>query len=282
MTLRIRGLRVRALIVASIAAALTPAIASANVIGFGDFSQFTLNQNDSGSPPTISSGTIELTNGGGGEARSLYYNTPQNITSFTASFTYQTPAGGMTVFNFDPSAAFVIQNSPQGVNAVGTGGESFAYSGIPDSAAVSLQLGGGEDEPGSSGTGLFTDGNVTTAASTSPVNLTSGDPINVLLSYSGGRLNETLTDTVTDATFNTTYLTNLQTAIGGPTAYVGFTAATDNSGTQYQYFSNFQFTNNAVPEPSSICLLAIGAIAAGAVCWRRSKRGNPVVQGVSS
>ena len=96
---------------------LTSHASAAVINGFGDFSQFTYNQNpaDIGSPPTVSPGTITITDGGGGEGRSLFYNAPVNITSFTASFTYQIPPGGATVFDFDPSAAFVIQNSPQGV-----------------------------------------------------------------------------------------------------------------------------------------------------------------------
>jgi hypothetical protein len=70
---------------------------------------------------------------------------------------------------------------------------------------------------------------------------------------------ETLTDTLTSSVYSTTYLANLTSAIGGTTAYVGFTAATDNSTTQNQFLSNFQFTTSPTPEPSSIIMIAIGA-----------------------
>ena len=235
--------------------------AAADIQGFGDFSQFAYNHSDNGSPPTVSPGIITITDGGGQEGRSLFYNTPQNITSFTVSFRYQIPSGSATVFDFDPSAAFVIQNSPQGVHAVGSGGETFAYSGITNSAAVSLQL-GGNGATGSSGTGLFTGGIVSTAMSTSPVLLTLGHPVDVVLSYNGSTLTETLRDTVTSTEFSKSYLTNLVNAIGGNTAYVGFTAATDNSGfqpPQSQTLSNFHFAN--VPEPGSFFLAALALLA---------------------
>ena len=41
---------------------MLPTPAHADIIGFGDFSGFTVNQTDSGSAPTISNGTILLTN----------------------------------------------------------------------------------------------------------------------------------------------------------------------------------------------------------------------------
>lgn len=237
----------------------TPCLARADILGFGDFSQFTYNQNDTGSPPTISTGAITITDGGSGEARSLFFNTPQDISkSFTASFTYQIPPGSSTVFDFDPSAAFVIQNSPQGLHAVGTSGEDFGYSGITNSAAVSLQL-VGNGATGGGLSSLFTGGNVGTSMSTNPVILTLGDPISVQLHYdpSKNQLVETLKDTITSAEYSKTFLINLAGAVGSTSAYVGFTAATDNGGfnpPQSQTLSDFRFTS--VPEPSTFAMLA--------------------------
>lgn len=239
--------------------------------GFGDFSQWTYNQNpnDTGSAPTVIPGQITLTDGGGSEARSLFYDTavPTITSSFEASFTYQVPVGSGTVFDFDPSLAFVIQNSPQGLHAVGQSGESFAYSGITNSAAVSLQL-VGSGATGGGDTGYFTGGNVTTAMSTSPVIPTLGDPINVVLTYNGSLLTETLTDSVAGTVFSKNYLVNLGNAIGGTTAYIGFTAATDNSGfqpPQSQTLSNFHFSS-PIPEPPSIVLT--GAAILVLIGWR--------------
>jgi hypothetical protein len=59
------------------------------------------------------------------------------------------------------------------------------------------------------------------------INLGSGDPIRVHLTYDSGTLSEVLTDTITGAVFSTTYTVNIPTVVGGGgLAYVGFTAAT--------------------------------------------------------
>jgi PEP-CTERM motif len=235
------------LIAASLVLAESIPLAHADIIGFGDLSQFTLNQDDSASPATIPSpGSIELTNSGIGEARSLFYDTPQNISHFSASFTYQ----ALTTDNIDNSgAAFVLQNSPAGPHAVGN--YSFAYGNLPNSAAITLES--------MNETGVYTNGIMSGgSASTSPVNLFSGDPVDVALVYDGATLHETLTDLVTSSTFSKTYLINLPSAIGSSIAFVGFTAGTyplSYGGTGEQIFSNFN-----VPEPSSVALLGIGTL----------------------
>lgn len=230
-------------------AMLSPA-ARADINGFGDFSQYQINidQNDVGAAPTIPTpGTIELTNGGG-ETRSIFATTPQNVSQFIASFTYKATNGG-----YD-GAAFVIENDPSGDAALGLGG-SAAYQGITKSIAVLLDLNG-------SNTGLFTNGNIGGGEqSTSPVNLNSGDPINVQLKCSGSTLTETLFDTVTSASFSTSdlLLTSIPTTVGSSTAYVGMTAGT-YPGYANQFFSNFQFSSSVTPEPCSAALLATAAL----------------------
>ena len=131
------------------------------------------------------------------------------------------------------------------------------YGGLPNSAAITLYQ---DFLIGS--TGLFTGGNLgSSGVSTAPVKLASGDPINVTLIYNGSTLTETLTDSITSGTFSTTYLESLSSAIGSPTAFVGFTAATsDTFSGPNQVISNFQFNATVVPEPSSLALLAAGGL----------------------
>ena len=240
--------------------------ASADILGFGDFSGFAVNLGDAQSPPVVNGGQIELTTGKS-EFRSIFAKAPQNITKFTASFTYQmTNADGRDF----AGAAFVIQNSPEGSAALTT--NYLAYQGMPDSVAVTLELTGG--------TGLYSNGTVGgSSVSTSPVNLGSGDPINVTLTYNGTTLSQTLVDSLASATFSRTYLitTPLPTVVGGSTAFVGITAANGAAfGADDQFLSNFQFT--AVPEPSSWTLLLFGV--AGMLRYLRHK--NPTQSGLGA
>jgi hypothetical protein len=247
---------------------LAPPAAHANIMGFGNFSGFTVNVDDTGSAPTVSSGTIRLTNAGTvNESRSIFFNTPQSIAGFTASFTYQESAGAN---GLDPGACFVLQNSTSGAGAVSTG--DFGYAGLPgNSIGVTLELGG-------NASGYYTDGSYGGGSpSTSPVNLLSGDPINVTLTYNGSTLQESLLDTTTNASYSNSFLilTPIPTVLGGSTAYVGFTADSYGSSDFFggdavnQSFSNFQYTTSPVPEPSTFALLGVGAIGLLAWGWRR-------------
>ncbi len=244
---------------------LAPSTAHADILGFGNFSGFTVNQaaGDTYSAPTVSGGTIHLTNYVN-EDRSIFYNTPQNISqSFTASFTYQAD-------NYEDGACFVLQNSPSGASAVTAG--AYGYDGLPgDSLAVNFV--------GGSVSGYFTDGNANgSGLSTSPVNFDSGHPINVTLTYNGPELQEQLMDLTTSATFSQTFLivTPIPTVLGGSTAYVGLTAGTNQFAAD-QYFSNLQFTTSPVPEPSTFVLLGVGAISLLGYGWRRARRAGSFV-----
>jgi hypothetical protein len=220
----------------------------ADINGFGNFSGFTINQNDSGATPSVSipNDSIQLVNGGV-EKRSIIFETPQAISAFTASFTATAQEGD--------GACFVLENNAAGANAVG----GFAgYSGMTNSAAVGLLI----FTATTGGTGLFTNGSigVNGGSSSSPVAL-NVDPISVSLTYDGTILSETLTDAKKGTTFSTSYLVNLPSLLGSSTAFVGFTAGATVDPGQGETISNFQFTNS-VPEPASCGLLAVGAITA--------------------
>jgi hypothetical protein len=181
---------------------------------------------------------ITLTNDLQGEYGSWFGSNTHSITAFTASFDYQASgdADGM---------AFILQNDPRGAGALGTdfaqnGGTGLGYEGISPSAAVEFNF-YGNDPPHVPGTNFATDGSVGSYNPTGDVTLGNGDNIQVVLSYDGNILTETLTDLTNGATYSTSYTgIDLSDIVGSNSAYVGFSAGTGlDSSTQT--VSNFNF-----------------------------------------
>jgi hypothetical protein len=179
-----------------------------------------------------------LTDGGGGEAGSVFTTSRVTVANFNTTFTFRmhdgtTPsADGMT---------FVIQsNSP---TALGFTGGGLGYGsdtpngpqGIPNSIAIKFDLFNNAGE-GVNSTGLFTNGASPTVGvnpGDSSIDLTgtgidlhSQDVFKVTLSYSGTTLTETITDTATNATFTHAYTVDIAAHLGGSLGYVGFTGGT--------------------------------------------------------
>jgi hypothetical protein len=253
-----------------LAICILAASAQADIAGFGDFSQFTINHPDGGSAPalSISTGKIQLTDHTGGERRSIFYDVPQSVGQFTASFNYQADAGSNFV-----GTTFVLQNSAAGVHAVGNNFNStgFGYDGIGASAGITIDLG----QP-TTHSGLFTNGIIgSSGIATVPLNLGSGDLYQVNLTYNGSLLHEVIVNTSTLATFDTAYSIDLLSLLGGPTALVGFTANTGNPSFNLaanQSISDFHFAS--VPEPSSFGLAATAIIAMTVAAWRPPTTGR--------
>jgi len=246
------------------------ASARAEIIGFGNFSQFEINQNDAGAAPVISiaNNRILLTNEDSvSQARSIFHKTPQNIAGpFSASYTYQTSADGPAT---NMGLAFVLQNSPSGFDALGDTWYRLGYGGINNSVALSLEL----EDGGRSG--LYTNGNkgVGGGSLVSPLNLGLGNPVNVEIVYDGVILSQTLTDTVTLASYSADYLIDIPGVIGSSTAYVGFTGSTAlDTGRRDQFVSHVSFVN--VPEPGSMVIGVTGACGLLALQLVRRRRKN--------
>jgi hypothetical protein len=206
------------------------------ITGFNNGVGWTANDNGTGAP-TFTANTLVLTNGAP-QARSAFFNTLQPTNGpWTASFTYlPQPIGANTLAD---GVTFMLQN--QGPTALGSDGGDLGMAGITPSAEIELNI---FNFAHVIGTTFETDG----AASqvympTGAVDIASGDPIGVVLSYSGTTLTETLTDETTSATFSTSYTVNLQSVLGLSASLVGFTGGT-GSGESVQTISGFSFSGS--------------------------------------
>src|SRR5262249_6987203 len=151
-------------------------------------------------------------------------------------------------------AAFMLQNDSRGLNALGGFGGGLGYgtanAGTPvtHSAGIGLNVYSGANN--GNGLYLLEGGAVISTTATSPVNLASGDPITVSVSYDGiGAISVTLDDTATNQTYSTSYnVGNLATLVAGSTAYVGFSGA-DGGLVSTQTISSFSF-QYSTPQPN--------------------------------
>jgi hypothetical protein len=256
--------------VAALGAALLYAgTAAAQTTGFGGSSMSgwtpAANAAASGAGLPSVSGTggsgdvLTLTNNTGGLATAYWFNTPQSITNFVESFTYTASTNGAD------GIAVVWQN--QGTSALGAGGGGLGYSpggnqttgGIPTAAALALNIYNG-NVVGSAYNTTVTAGNPVTNPTPGGVNIASGNPINVTLSYkeSDGALTETMTDTVTSATFTRVWRgISIQGQVGNSNATIGFTGATGGV-TATQTITNFSFNpGTAVSTPPTFQPIAL-------------------------
>ena len=122
---------------------------------------------------------------------------------------------------------FTIQgNNP---NALGFGGGDLGYGGIGNSVAIKFDYYNNAGE-GTDSTGLYTDGAHPMVPaidlSGTGVNISSGDVMNVTMSYNGSTLNVTIADTFTGASASQSYAVNIPAVVGSAKAYVGFTGGT--------------------------------------------------------
>lgn len=194
-------------------------------LAFYDGSAWTLN----GGATIDGSGVLTLTDGGAGQFRSAFFNAVVPVDAFTASFVYQ----DVTVGGAD-GAAFILHNAPAGPAALGPGGGFLGYVGITPSAALTFNI---YNNPGMA---LRTGGTVGGYASTAPVNIAGGSPILVDIKYAAGTMVVVLTDTFTSDSYTNTYSIDLAAAVGGNTAYVGFSGA-DGAIVSHQTISAFTY-----------------------------------------
>jgi hypothetical protein len=205
-----------------------------------------------GATAPLPSTTARLTDGGGSEAGSIFTNNRVADASFTTTFVLR----DQPVTGAADSLSFVLQADPRGATALGGGGGGGGYQGIQNSIAIKFDLySGGTHTPT---TGLYINGALPGGApggssiALTGINLGSGDPLQVTLTYNGTTLTETVTDTVTHAVFTHDYLINIPQTIGSLTAYAGFTAGTGGETSLQDVLSWTGSFSTVVPEATSL------------------------------
>jgi hypothetical protein len=248
-------------------AALSLVIATAHgqISGFGgNGTGWTLN-NGFGAAPTVTGNVLNIVNGYS-TANSAFYNTPENISDFTASFVWQN-----TVANdgYDPADGMVFTLQNQGLTAVGYGGSGLGYQSISPATGVALNLFQGHTvglgyAPNSTGNGSDS------YQSTGSVDFDSTDPMSVIVSYSTGLLDVSVTDEITSANYSTSFGVDLPADAGGNTAYVGFTGGS-GGGQSDQTISDFSFTSS-VPDGGWTGAFLAGSVGLLGMAQRRIRK----------
>lgn len=195
--------------------------------GFSPTSAITLN-----GQAQIANASLELANNGALEANSAFFSTPVPVNKFTSDFNF--------VLSRDAGEGFTFVLQSAGLHAVGSPGSGLGYGVIPPgmpgagglkiehSVALKFDMhsDGGE---GSNSTGVYLAGASPTVPSTSlapTINLHSGHQFHARLNYDGVNLKVSITDLTQYAVFNAAYAVAIPSAVGGSTAYAGFTAGT--------------------------------------------------------
>ena len=226
----------------------------------------------------VNNGTTvaRLTDGGTNETGTVFYTHRVDVTSFDTTFTLQMQSGTVPMGD---GMTFIIQgNSPTAIPPQSGGGLGYGpdhvggSGGIPNSIAIKFDTFNNQNE-GNNSTGLFVDGDAPTIPTSSRdtlvelnpnvINLTSGDPFLVHLTYGGTTLTETITDTITGGTFTTNYTVNIPGYVGGSLGFVGFGAGTGGN-TALQDISAWTYTTQDPGKSSSGASSASQATTAGA------------------
>jgi len=236
-------------------------------ISFANFSSTTgLVTNGYGSNPTTASSQLVLTDNAQSEARSVFYSQKEGIDTFSTSFTVVIGAGASTADGF----TFTIQG--QGTTALGTTGGNLGYTGITPSVAAGFNF--YDDGVFGSGFGFVTNGqdpDTLTQNDMTPIDLHSGDPMGVTITYDGTTLAVNVVDENDNSdTYSANETVNIPAIIGSDQAFVGFTGATGMNMSN-QAISSWSYTGTAPPtlavvaqsDPSPVTNLSSTLTAAG-------------------
>jgi hypothetical protein len=159
------------------------------------------------------------------QAGSAFAPEPVDVRGFATRFEFQ--VGDAANGRYGDGLTFVLQNAGPGV--VGAAGGGLGYEGIANSVAVKFDLVDNAGE-GTDSVGVFTGGVAPTVPvqpfGSGVIHLHSGHVFRVDLTYARGNLAYMVWDTVTGSGSGGSFAVDLPAAVGGPTAYAGFTAGT--------------------------------------------------------
>jgi peroxidase len=178
----------------------------------------------------VAGSRLRLTDGGAGEAGSAFTTNQVFVGQFSTFFTFQ-----LANPNADGITFTIQRQSPTALGSAG-GGLGYATDGsnpgpvISHSAAIKFDLYNNQGE-GPDSTGLYFNGAPPTVPavdlSNSGINLHSGDVFEARIVYVGTTLTLRVNDDNTGAQVEVVFTNvNIPAAIGGNTAFVGFTGGT--------------------------------------------------------
>lgn len=224
---------------------------------------------------TISNGALVLTDGEPSRFQGVFSKVKQDITKFSTTFDFQINSGPST-----NGFTFAIQSDNPAVDAVGfqsSGGEGLAYGSLtqvayPHSLAVKFDLFHSFDLYETSGeyvstTGVYLNGAMPVPPDddmlASGIDLHSGRAMTAVVNYdlATKKLSLTVSDKVTHAQFSKTYSEiDLPAAVGGGSAYVGFTAASGRTASvsATQRILNWKFAPAGPPSTPANLQTTVG------------------------
>jgi hypothetical protein len=210
---------------------------------------------------------LQLTTGATNQAGSVFWNTPVNVQTFKSDFSFQL-SGSLPIGD---GITFTVQNGA--VTSVGPSGGGLGYgaatpggaAGLANSVAVKFDTYSNAGE-GTDSTGLYTGGASPTVPATdmtsSGILLNSSDVMNAHAVYDGSYMYLTLSDVVINKTFATRFPVNMMTAVGGSSAYAGFTGGTGSS-TSSQKILSWTFTSQPTLNFVQLATSALPATTSG-------------------
>ena len=210
---------------------------------------------------------LQLTNGTFNQATSAFFNQAVDTSSFTTDFTFQlTPVAGVP---FADGFTFTMLGVGGGPSSAGTAGAGLGYAGIgPNSFALKFDFFNDAGE-GTNSTGVYVAGTNPTVPAVNlagtGINLNSQDQFKADLAYIGST--DTLAVTITDLTlgnvaWSTAFQVDLASALGGPTAFAGFTGSSSATGTSNQKILGWAYqygTSSVTPTAAPIFSVGSGA-----------------------